>query len=326
MLLRLSQGQEFEAKWSCLCNEGSKTSTKNEAIPFLIYHQVFFIFTNRAQKPFVKVRFPDVPFQKYILSETSQTLLRAKIYTRRLPRVTESSWCAVTVSHELNLHQSILKQQWTCTATLKRAIYSAKLLCAALNLGLLTLPHTSCCRSCGVRSVHAKNLSLYTMYMDTCHHQWHMEHVGVVGGTVHVLVIDTLPQPSHQTALTSLESGHSLWHWINSTVAQSCHPAGYRMNGVGEFAARRCHHWSHFKLESWTRSEAWPGRRKGHVEGNAEALHCLSFKWEQEELYWGHSHSTTWLACMHFINQVISIEYAFYCFYFTVNRLTQIEI
>lgn len=73
ILLGLSRGQEFEARLSSLCHEIHKTSTKNEAIPFLIYIRVFFGLTNRAQNTFVKVTFPDVPFEKYILFETSQT-------------------------------------------------------------------------------------------------------------------------------------------------------------------------------------------------------------------------------------------------------------
>lgn len=58
ILLGLSRGQEFEARLSSLCYEIHKTSTKNEAIPFLIYIRVFFGLTNRAQNTFVKVTFP----------------------------------------------------------------------------------------------------------------------------------------------------------------------------------------------------------------------------------------------------------------------------
>lgn len=137
---------------------------------------------------------------------------------------------------------------------LKCIIYSAKLFRVALcSLSFADstaggakrpkLPHDSYCNSCSVISIHAINLPLYTMYTDTSlSGTW--STLQYFGSTVQVFVIHTLPQPSYQTALTLQKSDQSLWHWINSTVTQSCHPRNTRLkyNGVGVFAACKFNH------------------------------------------------------------------------------------
>lgn len=136
------------------------------------------------------------------------------------------------------------------------------------------------CNSCSVISVHAINLSLYTMYTDSSlGGTW--STLQYFGGVQYRSLWFTL---CHQTKPPSLHSSliTAFWHWVNSTVTQSCHPVtpcwnvmlleSLQLAGLIILVS--------FKVPSkqWV---VWCGWREegvgGKVEGHTSRLHCLSF-------------------------------------------------